>query len=200
MILSTTGKEREQGKPGRCADRMVTDTGEVLEKLFDEDAIEDAVRRLAADISKDFDEEEVILVSVLKGSFMFTSDLARAMKGRVVVDFLRASSYGAGRKTSGTVSITKDLETNIEGRNVVIVEDIIDSGLTLVFIRDMLLARRPRSLKICALVDKRARREVEIKGDYIGFSIDDGFIVGYGIDYAEHYRNLPAIFVVVDKE
>jgi hypoxanthine phosphoribosyltransferase len=198
MILPTE-KGREQDRLGRCADRLVTDSGEVLQKLFDEDAIGTTVQRLAAEISRDFDNQEVIFVSVLKGSFMFTSDLARAMKGRVVVDFLRATSYGTGRQTSGTVTITKDLETSLEGRNVVIVEDIIDSGLTLTFIRDMLLARRPRSLKICALIDKKARRQVEIEADYVGFSMDDGFIVGYGIDYAEHYRNLPAIFVVAEK-
>jgi hypoxanthine phosphoribosyltransferase len=175
---------------------MVTNMGETLLKLFDEQEIGATVRRLAAAISRDFDDQEIVLVSVLKGSFMFTSDLAREMKGPVIIDFLRASSYGSETKTSGKVTLTKDLETDIEGRNVVIVEDIIDSGLTLRSIRDMLLARRPRSLKICALVDKRARRAVEIEGDYVGFSIEDGFIVGYGIDYAERYRNLPAIFVV----
>lgn len=173
---------------------------ETLRILFDERQIETAVRKLASAISEDFDDEEIVLVSVLKGSFMFTSDLVRAMKGPVVVDFLRASSYGCDTKTSGKVTLTKDLETDIEGKNVVIIEDIIDSGLTLRSIRDMLLSRRPRSLKICALVDKRARREVEIEGDYVGFSIEDGFIVGYGIDYAERYRNLPAIFVVEEEK
>ncbi len=167
-----------------------------LQKLFDEDEIRAAVKRLASAISADYEDEEVVLVSVLKGSFMFTSDLVREMRGPVVVDFIRASSYGSDTTTSGTVTLTKDLETDIAGKNVVIVEDIIDSGLTLRSIRDMLLARNPRSLKICALVDKRARRQVEIEGDYVGFSIEDGFIVGYGIDYAERYRNLPAIFVV----
>lgn len=179
---------------------MLTDMGETLQKLFDEQEIRAAVHRLAAAITSDFDDEEVVLVSVLKGSFMFISDLVREMKGPVVVDFLRASSYGSDTKTSGTVTLTKDLETDIEGKNVIIVEDIIDSGLTLRSIRDMLLARRPRSLKICALVDKRARRKVEIEGDYVGFSIEDGFIVGYGIDYAERYRNLPAIFVVAKEK
>lgn len=200
MIPSTTENSRESNGRGRNPDRLVTHTGETLTKLFDEHQIGTAVQRLAGEIEEDFRDQEVILVSVLKGSFMFTSDLAREMKGSVVVDFLRASSYGCDTKTSGTVTITKDLETNIEGKNVVIVEDIIDSGLTLTFIRDMLLARRPRSLKICALIDKRARREVEIEGDYIGFSMEDGFIVGYGIDYAEHYRNLKAVFVVEEEK
>ena len=176
-----------------------SDMAETLEKLFNEEEIREAVKRLASAISADFGGEEIVLVSVLKGSFMFTSDLAREMKGHVIIDFIRASSYGCNTTTRGTVTLTKDLETDIAGKNVVIIEDIIDSGLTLRSIREMLLARNPRSLKICALVDKRARRQVEIEGDYVGFSIEDGFIVGYGIDYAERYRNLSAIFVVQGK-
>ncbi len=164
--------------------------------MFDEGDIRAAVKRLAGRIERDFDEEEIVFVSILKGSFMFMSDLLREVKNPVVVDFIRAASYGSATATSGKVRLTKDLETEIAGKNVIIVEDIIDSGLTLVAVRNMLLARRPRALKICALVDKKARREVEIEGDYVGFTIDDGFIVGYGIDHAERYRNLPAIFVM----
>jgi hypoxanthine phosphoribosyltransferase len=175
---------------------MPTDMSDKLTKLFDENQIRAAVGQLALEISRDFDNEEIVLVSVLKGSFMFISDLMREIKNPVVVDFIRASSYGSDTTTSGKVVLTKDLETDITGKNVIIVEDIIDSGLTLTAIREMLLARRPRSLKICALVDKRARRKVEIEGDYVGFSMEDGFIVGYGVDYAERYRNLPAIYVV----
>ncbi len=168
-----------------------------LRELFGDDDIRKAVRRLAGAIARDFDDEEIVVVSVLKGSFMFASDLVREMRRNpVVIDFLRVSSYGCATTTSGEVTLTKDLETDITGRNVVIVEDIIDSGLTLRAIRDMLLARNPRSLRICALVDKRARRKVEIEGDYVAFSIDDGFIVGYGMDSAEQYRNLPAIFLI----
>lgn len=209
MVRTVTGNGPGQNvakeNPCACDEAIVTgqalriDTGETLFRLFDEQEISAAVQRLAATISKDFGDQEVVLVSVLKGSFMFASDLLREMKGPVVVDFLRVYSYGNETTTSGKVTLTKDLETDIEGKNVVIVEDIIDSGLTLRWIRDLLLARHPRSLKICALVDKRARREVEIEGDYIGFSIDDGFIVGYGIDYRERYRNLPAIFVVKEE-
>ncbi len=169
---------------------------EVLRKLWNEEEIRAAVGRLADEISKDFDDEDVLFVCILKGSFMFTSDLLRHVKAPATVDFIRATSYGANTRTCGQVTLTKDLETDIEGKNVVVVEDIIDSGLTLCSIRDTLLQRRPKALKICALVDKRARREVEIEGDYVGFTIEDGFIVGYGIDYAEKYRNLPAIFVV----
>lgn len=151
--------------------------------------------RLAASIREDFKEEEIVFVCILKGSFVFTADLVREVENPNVVDFIRISSYRNGM-THGNVAITKDLETDIEGKNVIIVEDIIDSGLTLTSLRNMLLTRRPKSLKICALIDKRARREVEIEGDYIGFSIEDGFVVGYGIDYAEKYRNLRHVFVV----
>jgi hypoxanthine phosphoribosyltransferase len=175
---------------------MPTEMSDKLTKLFDEDQIRAAVGHIALEISRDFDNEEIVLVSVLKGAFMFISDLMKEIKNPVVVDFIRASSYGSDTTTSGKVTLTKDLETDIAGKNVIIVEDIIDSGLTLTAIREMLLARKPRSLKICALVDKRARRKVEIEGDYVGFSIEDGFIVGYGVDYAERYRNLPAIYVV----
>ena len=171
-----------------------------LKKLFDEDEIQATVKRLAEAISRDFHDEELVLVSVLKGSFMFISDLMREIRNPVVVDFIRASSYGYDTVTSGKVTLTKDLETDIAGKNVIIVEDIIDSGLTLTAIKEMLLARKPRSLKICALVDKRARRKVKIEGDYVGFSIEDGFIVGYGIDYAERYRNLPVIYVVEQED
>jgi hypoxanthine phosphoribosyltransferase len=175
---------------------MLADMADTLRKLFDKEEIRSAVKRLAEAITRDFDDEELVLVSVLKGSFMFISDLMREIRNPVVVDFIRASSYGSGTTTSGQVTLTKDLETDIAGRNVIIIEDIIDSGLTLTAIRELLLARKPRSLKICALVDKRARRKVEIEGDYVGFSMEDGFIVGYGVDYAERYRNLPAIYVV----
>lgn len=167
-----------------------------LQKLFDEEQIRAAVTRLAESITRDFDDEEIVFVSVLKGSFMFISDLMKEIKNPVVVDFIRATSYGSGTTTSGKVTLTKDLETDITGRNVIIIEDIIDSGLTLTAIKELLLARKPRALKICALVDKRARRKIAIEGDYIGFSIEDGFIVGYGVDYAERYRNLPAIYTV----
>jgi hypoxanthine phosphoribosyltransferase len=175
---------------------MPIDMADNLRKLFDEKEIHAAVKRLAEAISADFDDEEIVLVSVLKGSFMFISDLMREIKNPVVVDFIRASSYGSETTTSGKVTLTKDLETDITGRNVIIIEDIIDSGLTLTAIKELLLARKPRSLKICALVDKKARRKVEMEGDYIGFSMEDGFIVGYGVDYGERYRNLPAIYVV----
>ena len=127
---------------------------------------------------------------------MFTSDLVREIRIPTVVDFMRVSSYGKGMSSKGEVTITKDLEMDISGKNVLIIEDIIDSGLTLTWIRDTLLARNPKELKIVCLVDKKARRKADVPCDYVGFTIEDGFIVGYGIDYAEKYRNLPDILVV----
>lgn len=166
-----------------------------LKILFAQDEISQAISRLAHSIRQDFGQEEIIFVCVLKGSFIFTADLIREVGNPSVVDFIRISSYRNGL-THGNVAITKDLETDIEGKNVVIVEDIIDSGITLTSLRNMLLTRKPKALKICALIDKKARREVQIEGDYVGFSIQDGFVVGYGIDYAEKYRNLRDIFVI----
>jgi len=168
----------------------------MLKPLFTREEIDCAVKRLAASIENDFDDEEILFVCLLKGSFVFLSDLIRCIKNPSQVDFMRVSSYGSAMKSKGEVTITKDLEEDIEGKNVIIVEDIIDSGLTLKIIKEMLLERRPKSLKICALLDKKARREVEMEGDYVGLTIDDGFVVGYGIDYAERYRNLPDICIV----
>ncbi len=168
----------------------------MLKPLFTKDEIDSAVKRLASSIENDFDNEEILFVCLLKGSFMFLSDLIRCIKNPSHIDFMRVSSYGAGTRSKGELTITKDLEESVEGKNVIIVEDIIDSGLTLKIIREMLLERHPKSLKICALLDKRARREVEMEGDYVGLTIDDGFVVGYGIDYAEKYRNLPEICVL----
>ena len=169
---------------------------ETLKPLFSKQDIRRVVKRLAAEISRDYRGEEVLCVCILKGSFMFTSDLVREMKVPATVDFIRVSSYGKGMTSTGEVTITKDLETDVSGRNVLIVEDIIDSGLTLKWIRDMLASRNPKSVRIVALVDKKARRKVDIPCDYVGFTLEDGFIVGYGIDYAEKYRDLPEILVV----
>lgn len=168
----------------------------MLKKLFSREDIDNAVKRLASLIKRDFDDEKIIFVCLLKGSFMFTSDLVRCINNPSRVDFMRVSSYRNAMTSKGEISITKDLEENIEGENVLIVEDIIDSGLTLKYVSEMLRKRKPKALKICALLDKRARREVEMEADYVGLTIDDGFIVGYGIDFAEQYRNLPEIYIV----
>jgi hypoxanthine phosphoribosyltransferase len=168
----------------------------VLKKLFSRDEIDGAVKRLASQIEDDYGNEKIVFICLLKGSFMFTSDLIRQIRNPSRVDFLRVSSYGYGTSSKGEVTITKDIEEGIEGENVIIVEDIIDSGLTLTRVRNMLQDRKPKSLRICALLDKKARRKIEIEGDYVGFTLEDGFVVGYGIDFAEMYRNLPDIFVV----
>jgi len=168
----------------------------MLKPLFTSEDIGIAVKKLASQIEKDFDNEEIFFVCLLKGSFMFMSDLIRCIKNPSRIDFMRVSSYGNNMKSKGDLTITKNLEDDIKGRNVIIVEDIIDSGLTLKKVKEMLLEKNPKTLKICALLDKRARREVEIEGDYVGLTIEDGFVVGYGIDYAEQYRNLPCICIL----
>ncbi|MHB8111324.1 MAG: hypoxanthine phosphoribosyltransferase [Syntrophorhabdaceae bacterium] len=172
----------------------------MLKALFSKNDIQGAVADLAKRIEKDFENEELLFVCLLKGSFIFTSDLVRRVKNPSRIDFMRVSSYGNQTKTSGAVTVVKDLDENVAGKNVIIVEDIIDSGRTLTHIREMLEKRNPKSLKICALIDKKSRREVPIEGDYIGFTIDDGFVVGYGIDYAELYRNCPEICVLVEEK
>jgi len=165
------------------------------EILLSHDQIQKRVAELAHEISADF-PDGVHLVAVLKGAFVFLSDLVRAMPGRVSLDFLAASSYAKGTTTSGEVRLLKDLDTTLEGRNVVIVEDIVDTGLTLHYLQDILRARGPRSLRTACLLSKPSRRLVDVKVEYIGFTIEDRFVVGYGLDYAEYYRNLPHIAVV----
>lgn len=168
----------------------------MLRKLFSKEEIELTVAKLATAIENDFVGEKIVFVCLLKGSFMFTSDLVRRIGNASRVDFMRVSSYGLGMVSKGAVVVTKDLEEDIAGENVIIVEDIIDSGLTLKYVTEMLRDRNPKALKICALLDKKARRKEEVLVDYIGLEIEDDFVVGYGIDYAEQYRNLPEIFIV----
>ena len=169
---------------------------ERLESLFSQREIEEAVSRLAEEISRDYQGKRPLLIGVLKGAFVFLADLVRHLSIPVEIDFVRLSSYGSQMETSGIVRMGKDIESDIEGRDVIIVEDIVDTGLSLRSLRDHLLARKPSSLRICALVDKKARRQVEIDVDYVGFEMEEGFIVGYGIDYDERYRQLPEIYVV----
>lgn len=165
-----------------------------IESIFlDKEVIANRVRELGAEISKDFAGEEVMLVGILKGASIFLSDLVREISLPAYIDYMVVSSYGNSAETSGVVRIIKDLEDDIDGKNIIIVEDIIDTGLTLEYLRKNLLSRNPKSLKICTLLDKPARREREIKVDYKGFEVPDEFIIGYGIDYAEKYRNLPFI-------
>jgi hypoxanthine phosphoribosyltransferase len=167
-----------------------------LDPLFSREQIDSIVKALADRIAADYGSSELVLVCVLKGAFMFLSDLIRRLSMPIKIDFVRLASYGSGMKSTGKIEITKDVEISLKGRNVLIVEDIIDSGRTLLFLKERLRSAKPRSLKICALLDKKARREVQVDADYVGKEIEDIFVVGYGIDFNEAYRNLPEIFYV----
>jgi len=166
-----------------------------MQTLITAEQIQQRVRTLAQDIRTDH-PDGVHFVCVLKGAFMFLSDLARAMEGEATLDFMAVSSYGNSTKSSGQVQVLKDLGAGIEGRDVVIVEDIVDTGLTLTYLQDILRARSPRHLRTACLLSKPSRRKVEVKVEYIGFTIEDKFVVGYGLDHAERYRQLPYIGVV----
>ena len=163
--------------------------------LISADEIQRRVQALAVDIHRDY-PDGVHLVCVLKGAFIFLADLSRALSGETTLDFMAVSSYGSSTTSSGQVQIIKDLETGIEGRDVLIVEDIVDTGLTLSYLQDVLRTRSPRSLRTACLLSKPSRRKVDVKVEYIGFTIEDKFVVGYGLDYAGRYRNLPHIAVI----
>jgi len=165
------------------------------EILLSEHQIQKRVAELAAEIRRDC-PDDVHLVAVLKGAFMFLSDLVRHMNGKVTLDFMAVSSYAKARTSSGEVRMLKDLDSALDGRNVIIVEDIVDTGLTLTYLQDILRARNPRSLRTACLLSKPSRRQVDVAVEYIGFTIEDQFVVGYGLDYAEQYRNLPHIAVI----
>mgnify|MGYP001367921115 CR=1 FL=1 len=167
-----------------------------LKQLYSKETIAREVARLAQEISEDFRDEEVLMVGVLNGSFLFFADLVREISTPIKVDFVRLASYGSETQSSGIVEIRKDLEMPLENRNVVIVEDIIDSGLTIETLYHRLLLRKPKSLKVCTLIDKKARREVDFQADYVGLSLDDVFVIGYGLDLDEKYRNLDEIYLV----
>jgi hypoxanthine phosphoribosyltransferase len=167
-----------------------------LNPLLSQEQIASIVQHLADQISRDYRGRELVLVCILKGAFMFLSDLVRHLRIPVQVDFVRLASYGAGMKTSGNIEITKDIEIPIEKKDVLIIEDIIDSGQTLQFLKNRLALQNPRSIKVCALLDKKVRREVEMEADYLGTDVEDIFIVGYGIDFNENYRHLPEIYYV----
>ena len=167
---------------------------EIAEILFSEDEIRARVRDLAAQISEDYKGRQLVLVSVLRGSVFFATDLARQVDLHLSMDFLSISSYGEG--SEGVVRITKDLEENIAGKDVLLIEDIVDTGFTLKYLLRTLGSRNPKSLEVCTLLDRRARRIIDIDLKYTGFEIPDKFVVGYGLDYKQSYRNLPYIGVV----
>ena len=165
------------------------------EILLSEAQIQKRVAEMALEIRNDY-PDDLHVIAVLKGAFIFLSDLARHIPGHVSLDFMGVSSYAKGTTSSGEVKMVKDLDTALDGRNVVIVEDIVDTGLTLTYLQDILRARNPRALRTACLLSKPSRRQVDVKVEYIGFTIEDRFVVGYGLDFAEKYRNLPYIGVV----
>ncbi|MBQ8057888.1 MAG: hypoxanthine phosphoribosyltransferase [Ruminococcus sp.] len=172
---------------------MINDVERVL---VTEEQIAEAVHRIAKEIEKDYEGKEVLFVGLLKGSIAFMADLIKAYEKTCTIDFMAVSSYGAGTESSGRVNIVKDLSQPIDGKDIIIVEDIIDSGNTLSFIKAYFAAKNANSVKICTLLNKPSRRVVNIDVDYIGYDIPDEFVIGYGLDYNEHYRNLPYVGVL----
>ncbi|MDD6309007.1 MAG: hypoxanthine phosphoribosyltransferase [Clostridia bacterium] len=164
--------------------------------LISEEDLQKKVQELADCISQQYEGKDPLLITVLKGGFVFAADLFRRITIPASVDFMAVSSYGASSKSSGVVKIIKDLDHPVEGRDVIIIEDILDSGMTLSYLRDMLLQRGVKSLKICTILNKPDRRKADINADYVGFDIPDEFVVGYGLDYAEKYRNLPFVGIL----
>jgi hypoxanthine phosphoribosyltransferase len=164
--------------------------------LIDQQALASRVTAMAAEIRAALPADDIHFVCVLKGAFLFMGDLVRAMDGGVTLDFIAVSSYGSGTTSSGEVRLVKDLDARLEGRHVVIVEDIVDTGLTLHYLQDILRRRGPKTLHTACLLSKPSRRKVDVQVDFIGFTIDDHFVVGYGLDYDERYRNLPYVGLV----
>jgi len=164
--------------------------------LFPRAAIQKRVQELAGQISGDYAGHELVVIGILKGAFIFMADLIREIRIPCNIDFVRVASYDASSESSGKVVMTKDIETSIKGRDILIVEDIVDTGLTLQYLVEWLKERNPDSLKICVFLDKRQRRKVSFEADYVGFTIDDGFVVGYGLDFNEQYRCFSDVYVI----
>ena len=179
---------------------MSTITYQGLEVLYTRQQIADRVAEMGAEITRDLNGEKVVLVGVLKGAALFLSDLARSLQVDATFDFVAVSSYGKGQRSSGAVKLIKDLDESIEGKNVLIVEDILDTGLTLSYLRKIFLQHKPKTLRIAALLDKPSRRIEKIDAEYVGFSIPNLFVIGYGMDYAERYRNLPDICLMASSQ
>ncbi|MGI9431420.1 MAG: hypoxanthine phosphoribosyltransferase [Myxococcota bacterium] len=169
-----------------------------IEPLIDEHTIAQRVAELAEEITRDYQGQEIVAVPVLKGSYVFAADLVRRIELNVEIDFLGVRSYGDGTQSSGVVQITTDLSHSIEGKHVILVEDIVDTGLTIEYLRENLVTRQPASLKVASLLHKPARTRVPVDIDYLGFTVEDVFIVGYGLDRAQKFRNLPYLAVVAD--
>jgi hypoxanthine phosphoribosyltransferase len=169
---------------------------DIQEVLYTEEQIQNKIKELGEIISRDYEGRNPLIICVLKGAFIFMADLVKRITVPAEIDFMAVSSYGASTKSSGVVKIIKDLDISVEGRNVLIVEDIIDSGLTLSYLIDVLERRNAQSISVVALFDKPARRTVDLEPDYKGYTLPDEFVVGYGLDYAEKYRNLPFIGIL----
>ena len=169
---------------------------EIEKVLFSEEQLKSAVEKIAGEINRDYEGKEPVLIGILKGSVVFMADLMRRISVDCTTDFMSVSSYGGGTETSGSVRIRKDLDRSITGKDVIVIEDILDSGTTLSHLLEILEVRRPNSLKLCVLLDKPERRVTPVKYDYVGLTVPDEFIVGYGLDYDEKYRNLPYIGVL----
>jgi hypoxanthine phosphoribosyltransferase len=168
--------------------------------LFNREKIAATIKRLAAEIRTDYHGKHPILIGILKGSFMFMADLIRLLDFPLEVDFIRVSSYGRGTKSSGKIKVVQGLHSSIKGRDVLVIEDIVDTGLTIKFLLDYLQKKKPTSLKLCALTDKPSRQQAPVTIDYLGFTVPDKFLVGYGLDLDEKFRNLPDICILEDKE
>lgn len=165
-----------------------------FECVLSAEQIKARVVELGQQLTREYQGTQVVLVGVLNGAFIFMADLARAIDLDLEIDFVRAASYGAGTESCGRISLTKDVELSLAGKDVILVEDIIDTGRTLACLKEYVQQRSARSVKVCALIDKRERREVEVEADYVGFEVKEGFLVGYGLDCAEQYRQLPGVY------
>lgn len=171
----------------------------IVEVLISREKVEERIKELAKEIEKDYAGKELVCVGLLKGSVMFMADLIKAIDLDLRIDFMKVSSYGSGTNSTGVVKILKDVDVDLAGKDVLIIEDIIDTGLTILNVKDFLNKKNPNSVKVCTLLDKPSRRVVEVKGEYVGFEIPDEFVVGYGLDLDEKYRNLPFVGRFVKK-
>jgi len=189
-------QEEHMAKRNKQAHQSKIRTAESVRPLITQAAIQTKIREMGKQIRKDFPGEPLLLVGVLKGAVMFLADLARQIPGEVTFDFIAVSSYGKDSRSSGQVKLNKDLDSSIEGKCVIVVEDILDTGLTLQYLLRVLQQRRPKSLRVAVLLDKKERRLAEVHADYVGFSIPNEFVVGFGLDYAERYRNLPSVGIL----
>ena len=170
-----------------------------LHTIFPRAEIESAINRLSEEITKDYHNKNPLILGILKGSFIFMADLIRRLDLPLEVDFIRLSSYGSGRQTSGKVSVVQDLHSSVNDRHVLVIEDIVDTGITVAFLLDYLKKKKPASLRLCALTDKPSRRSIPVTIDYLGFTVPDRFLVGYGLDCDEKFRNLPDICVLEER-